>query len=411
MYTLLAWRNLWRNPRRTLIVLTAVVIGVGSMVLLGALMRGMVAGMVENAIDNLTGHLRIQDRAYRSDPSIAHRITNPGALATAALSVLPEGTRAVFRLRVDAVVATSRETTGVVLVGIHPAAEHGASFIGAAPVDGRMISDGDANVILMGRALSDTLETGVGRKIVLMSQGADGDIASRAFRVRGVYHAEMAATEKAFVFAPLATVQRMLGVGGAVTEIAFTLPGKDAAQTDLAPLVAALDRQLASTALVAESWQDMLPAVSAYLKLFDGFMMIWYLVVFVAMGFGLVNTVLMAVYERMREFGLLKALGMRPARIFRMVLGETLMLLFMGMTLGNLIALGGIGLLSRGGIDLSVFARGAEMWGISRVIWPVVTAPDFLMANVTVLGLGLLVGVYPALRAARFTPIETMRQH
>lgn len=411
MYALLAWRNIWRNPRRTLIVLTAVIIGVGSMVLLGALMRGMVAGMVENAIDNLTGHLRIQHRAYRSDPSVVHRMSNPGELAKTALSVLPEGTRAVFRLRVDAVLATAHETTGVVLVGIHPAAEQGASFIGTAPVDGRPISDAEANAILMGRALSDNLEIGLRRKVVLMSQGADGDIASSAFRIAGIYHAEMAATEKTFIFAPLAAVQRMLGVGGAVTEIAFTLPGKDAAQTDLAPLVAALDRQLAGTALVAESWRDMLPAISAYLKLFDGFMMIWYLVVFVAMGFGLVNTVLMAVYERMREFGLLKALGMRPARIFRMVLGETLMLLFMGMTLGNLIALGGIGLLSRGGIDLSVFARGAEMWGISRVIWPVVTAPDILMANVTVLGLGLLVGVYPALRAARFTPIETMRQH
>jgi ABC-type antimicrobial peptide transport system permease subunit len=153
----------------------------------------------------------------------------------------------------------------------------------------------------------------------------------------------------------------------------------------------------------------MLPAMHAYLKMFDGFLFIWYLVVFIAMGFGIVNTVLMTVYERMREFGLIRAIGMRPVSIFRMVLRETLMLLVIGMSAGNIAALIIAKLLTRTGIDLSAMAAGAEMWGMDRVIVPVLVSGDILLANVTVFILGVLVGIYPAIKASRFTPIETMR--
>jgi len=174
------------------------------------------------------------------------------------------------------------------------------------------------------------LGTRINRKVVLMSQGADGEIASRAFRIRGVYRSQMADTEKTFVFVPLHTVRKMLKLGDDATEIGITLPGDRMADTDLSPLTESLSERLTGRGVIVEDWRQMLPAMNAYLEMFDAFLYIWYLVVFVAMGFGIVNTVLMAVYERMREFGLLKALGMRPVRIFRMVLRETLFLLARG---------------------------------------------------------------------------------
>ena len=410
MYLQLAWRNIWRNPRRTLIILSAIIIGVVSMIFLASLMRGMMEGMVENAIDNMVGHVRVRHPDYRTDPAIDNRMTEPAAIRREMERLLPGGTRIAERIRVDAVVNTAREMAGVTLLGISPEAEKGVSFIGNAPLEGRFFREGEAAGIVIGRSLADKLGTGIGRKVVLMSQDAEGEIASRAFRIRGIYRAELAATEKAFVFAPLSAVGRMLKVEGAATEIAAALPGRKIAGTDLSPLAKALGERLAPLGVRAEQWREALPAINAYLGLFDSFLYIWYLVVFAAMGFGIVNTVLMAVYERMREFGLLKALGMRPARIFRMVLGETLLLLAVGLLAGNLAGLSAVGLLSRTGINLSAFSSGTEMWGLDRIILPVLAPADLLTANLTVLVLGIAVGIYPALRAARFTPQETMRR-
>jgi ABC-type antimicrobial peptide transport system permease subunit len=137
-------------------------------------------------------------------------------------------------------------------------------------------------------------------------------------------------------------------------------------------------------------------------------MYIWYLVVFVAMGFGIVNTTLMAVYERMREFGLLKALGMKPWWILREVLTESFLLLITGMIIGNGLGLVSIFVLSRSGIDLSALAAGAEYAGMTRIIYPAIDLKDVTVANLVVLVLGLCVSAYPAVKAARFTPVEAL---
>jgi len=194
----------------------------------------------------------------------------------------------------------------------------------------------------------------------------------------------------------------------AVTEISITLPEQHIAGTDLTPLKNRIDALL-DDELTALTWRTLLPAIDGYLSLFTRFLFIWYLVVFIAMGFGIVNTVLMAVFERMREFGLLKAIGMKPLRIFNMVVVETVFLLMIGLFAGNLAAFVFIFVFSNTGIDLSAFSSGIQMWGIQRVIFPVVDLSDIILANLTVFVLGIMVGVYPAVKAARFSPVETMR--
>ena len=137
-------------------------------------------------------------------------------------------------------------------------------------------------------------------------------------------------------------------------------------------------------------------------------MWIWFVVVFVAMGFGIVNTTLMAVYERMREFGLMKALGMKPWWILREVLVESFLLLICGLIVGNVLGFLSIFALSGSGIDLSALSAGAEYAGMSRIIFPAIAVKDVLVANLTVLFLGLLVSLYPAIKASRFTPVEAL---
>jgi ABC-type lipoprotein release transport system permease subunit len=273
-----------------------------------------------------------------------------------------------------------------------------------------MFAATESNGLVVGETLLERIDAKIGSKVVLMSQSDRSENVSKAFRIRGTYRTELAQTEKSFVFVPLPVLQKMLEVGDGVTEISIGLEQGHTELGDQPTLLAArINARIGHRGLEAQDWTEMLPAIDAYLEMFNGYMLIWFVVVFIAMGFGLVNTMLMAVYERMREFGLQRALGMRSGRIVRMVMAETLLLLVIGGVAANGISLILIHLMARSGIDLSVFSQGTEMWGIQRIIVPVVAPWDIYAANGVVVVLGLLVGLYPALKASRFTPVETMR--
>jgi ABC-type lipoprotein release transport system permease subunit len=406
VYLQLGWRNIWRNPRRTVVILTAVVIGVWCMITLGALMRGMIEQMVRNGIATLTGHIQVHSRGYRNDPVIENSIVDPRSVEHALKELLPAGSRWSSRVRVNAVASNARHSGGVVLVGIDPAAEAAVSFIGDAIAQGRYLKDEDKNGIIIGNALADEFETRLGHKLVVMSQGSDREIASRAFRILGIFRAELEATEKQFVFVTTGASQQMLKLKKGISEVSILLP--DHQKSD--EVAAALQHTLPSEDYEVSTWKDLLPLLTAYLAISENFLYLWFLVVFVAMGFGVVNTTLMAVFERVREFGLLKALGMKPRWIVREVLTESCLLLILGMAIGNIFGLLTSFALSGGGIDLSALAAGMEYFGAPRIIYPVISGKDLVMANAVVFILGLLVSCYPAIKAARFTPVEAMAQ-
>jgi len=406
MYLQLAWRNIWRNPRRTAVILIAVIIGVWSMILIGALMRGIAVGMVKNGIATLTGHIQIHHKGYRNDPAIENSITGAQIqdVVTALNEVLPPQTQWAHRVRVNAIANNARHSSGITMVGIDPPAEAKISFIGEAISRGRYLEPDDSNGILVGEALLEKFETKIGRKLVLMSQDTAQDIASRAFRIVGVFKAEMESIEKQFAFVTRAASQEMLKLNGGISEVSILLPDGP----DYMEVYEDMKSTLRSENFEVHTWRELLPFQTAYLRILDGFIWIWFLVVFVAMGFGIVNTTLMAVFERMREFGLMKALGMKPWWILREVLVESFLLLIIGMMVGNVLGFISIYAFSGTGIDLSAMAAGAEYAGMSRIIYPAIAARDLWVANLTVLLLGLLVSVYPAIKASRFTPVEAL---
>lgn len=404
MYFQLAWRNIWRNKRRTAIILTAVVIGVWSMILLGSLMRGIAVGMIKNGISTLTGHIQIHHTGYRTDPAIENSILEPRGVEDALKNELPDNAQWSPRVRVSAVASNARHSLGVTLVGIDPLSEAKISFIGNAISQGRYLKPDDHGGILVGEALLEKFGTRLGRKLVVMSQDMNREIASRAFRIVGTFKAEMEATEKQYVFITRQSGQKMLGLKNGISEFAILFSD----QPDNPGVYDALKAALPSGQFEVHTWRELLPFQMAYLKILDGFMWIWYLVVFVAMGFGIVNTTLMAVFERMREFGLLKALGMKPWWILREVLTESFLLLVTGMTTGNALGFVCIYALSGSGIDLSALAAGAEYAGMTRIIYPAIDLKDVLQSNMIVLILGILVSAYPAVKAARFTPVEAL---
>ena len=403
----MAWRNVWRNPKRTGIILVAVIIGAWSMLAFCALSRGMMDSTLESALNTLTGQIQIQNSAFREDPAVENRLKNPGAVADVLDRSLPKGALWTFRVQVDGVAANAKEFKGITIVGIDPEKEPNLSFYGDATPEGSLLEPGDDHAILVGQAMLDTFETKIGRKLVLMTQDANNDTASRAFKIKGAFKAETQATEKQYVFITITAAQKLLGIDDNVSLACIRLPGKttlDPSQLD--PIIQPLARALPQD-LTALTWMDLLPLLKGYLGMFDRFMLLWYLVIFIAMAFGLVNTMLMAVLERTREFGLLKALGLKPIRIIKSVLLECLILLLTGLFAGNVLGILTSYLLSDG-IDMSFMAQGSEFWGLGRLVVPYFTAKDLLSVNAVITGLGILVCLYPAIKAARITPIEAM---
>jgi ABC-type lipoprotein release transport system permease subunit len=398
---LLAWRNLWRYPRRTAIILLAVAVGMWSMLSMAAYMRGLMEQQAEDVIRNLVGHVQLHAPGFHDDPVITHRLPQPaGGLAETLNSPLVRAWAA--RVRVPAVIRSERETLGVSLLGIVPEQERGLSFIPEAISAGRYLDSAQDPAIVLGRALAERLETGLGKRVVIMSQTPDNRVAERGFRIVGLFDTPLRETENQFAFAGLETVQAMLEIPGEISELALlgwerkNLHGLQAALAQTAP------------ELEIRDWLETNPLARVMVDTFEGFLLIWYAVVFLAMGFGLVNTLFMAIFERTREIAMMQALGMKARWIIGQILLESLFLLILGLLLGNL--LGGLTLFYffADGLDLSRWAQGYEMMGIRSVIYPLFEPADALIANLFILILGLLASLYPAWRAAGRIPARAM---
>jgi ABC-type lipoprotein release transport system permease subunit len=406
MYFQLGWRNIWRNPRRTIVIMTAIVVGIWAMIFLGALMRGISDQMVRNGIATLTGHIQIHRAGFRKDPVIENSMDKPEAVIEALSEILPPDAKWTTRVRVSAIASNARKSGGVTLVGIDPPRESEISFIGEAVTEGNYLKAGDRHGIIIGKALADKFETKPGRKLVLMSQDAKGEIASRAFRITGIFRAEMEATEKQFVFVTIGAAQDMLDLGDKISEISILLADSDYKEANR--IAEDLKKLLPADTYDVQTWRELLPLVTAILKMYDWSIYLWFFIIFIAMGFGIVNTILMAVFERIREFGLLRALGMKPLWVVRLVLTESFFMLMLAIIIGNAISLLSIFALADTGIDLSHLSEGLEFVGMSRIIYPVILMRDMVAANLFVLILGLLVSLYPAVKAARFTPVKAI---
>ena len=399
--TRLAWRYLWRNHRRTIIMLSAIVIGVWAMIFMTALTRGMVDQMIKDGISVLPGHVQAHNPQFLDDPSVSNRIT----IGDAELSGIfdPLGFKAwASRVKVPAVITSERESRGVTLLGIDPAAEREFSFVTYEDVEGRFLESAEDKGVVIGRKLANTLETRVGKRIVLMSQDPDNEIADRGFRVVGLFEASMPAFEEMYVFVGKKTAQKMLRIGDATTEIVFV--GDD--YRDVEPTYSRVIDAVDDTLKVSR-WYDVDTYLGTMLKVMDGFVLIWVIVIFLALSFGLVNTLVMAVFERIREIGLMLALGMKPASILGQIIIESMLLLVVGLAIGDLLAWSTIQPLKEG-IDISAVAEGMEMMGASSVLYPKLYLYDMVLANVVVLILGFLASLSPAWRASRYEPVEAI---
>jgi len=398
---MLAWRNLWRNHHRTIIMISAVTVGVWAMIFMTALMRGMVTDMVRDGIQTLPGHVQIHHPKFRDDPSVNNLMLTTATELNNKFGGI--GFEAwASRIRVPAVIASERESRGVTLFGIDPAAEEPISLLADDIVEGRFLRDETDSGVVIGLKLADKLDTKLGKRIVLMSQDPSNKIADRGFRVVGIFDLDLDSHEESSVFAGRATIQKMLGIEDRVTEVVFL----DGDYRNVDSLYKKIS-ELAGPDVDVQPWYKLDKYLGMMLNMMDGFVLVWVIVIFLTLSFGLVNTLVMAVFERIREIGLMLALGMRPSNILGQIIVESLLLLVIGLTLGNAFAWMTVESL-KGGIDISAVAEGMAMMGASSILHPDLQIGDVITANIVVLALGFLASLSPAWRASRYQPIEAI---
>jgi len=386
-------------------LLLAICVAVAGVVLTNALIRGMQHDMREAAVANLTGHIKILAPGYLDDPNIEKSFE----LASDWQPDLPadavEGWAA--RIRIPAVIMSERETRGIQFVGVDPDQEH-ISFLGDVSIEGEDLQSAADHRVLIGRELARQLETGVGRRLVLITQGLDGRNREAGFRITGLYDAEGTGLEKQFVFTGVEALQKMVEAD-VVTEVSIKLtedptagdPGALDAKGILRDFFGGLD---------VKDWQELEPQAAAMFVYVDAAIFIWFLVIMGALIFGLVNTLITAVMERIQEFGMLRAVGMKPGSVIVQVVFESMLIMLVGVVVGVLVGWLLATYWLGDGIDLSQWAQGVELAGMRSLLVPKLLFADIVLVVVLSLAFGVVAALYPAWRAVKIKPLEALRR-
>ncbi len=400
----MAWRNVWRNRRRSAVILLAIALGLWAGLVTCALMYGMSMQVLERAIEDRVGHVQVHAPGYRDSPEATNLIPAGGEVL-ASLERSPHVRAASGRLRIDGAASSPAGARGVRVLGVDPAAESAVLNVARHITEGGFLSASRRNPVVIGERLARKLDVELGSKIVLQGQGAGGDIDGGAFRVAGLFRTVNSEFDKRTVFVRRADLARIFGLGEGLHQIVLTLERPDELSeraAELADLFPGLD--------VAD-WRRLEPELSLMNDAYTQYLLVFLVIILVALAFGITNTMLMGVIERVREFGVIIALGMNHARIFLMILLETLLLTFSGCAAG--IAAGWLTIagLGRSGLDLSIVSEGLEAYGMETMLYPALPLETYVQL-VLLTGLtAFIAACYPGLKAARLNPVEAIRTY
>jgi ABC-type lipoprotein release transport system permease subunit len=399
----LAWRNLWRNTRRNLILAVAVALGVATLLVAVAIVRGWQGDLQDDTVIAAGGHLKVLAPGYRDEPDARFAFVPPTALlASLDAARVPWTTR----IALPVVIMSERETRGVQLLAGDIAWERQHGALADARIRGTPLAGPDDGRLLLGAELARRLETRPGKRVVLMLGDADGVTHEVGMLVAGTYDVDGTGTELAVAYTGLRALQPLLAAERRVTEVALHLPDERA----LARWRQDLGEQL--PALESLTWRELSPQGAALIAFVDGSIWITFVIFLAALSFGVTNTLVAAVLERARELGLMFVLGMRRGQVVVQVLVESVFVVTLGLLLG--LAAGGLWVWSLAdGIDLTRWAAGIEMAGMKALLVPDLWASDVVLVSLLVVVLGMLGAIYPAWRAVRLDPLEALhgRKH
>lgn len=403
-YIKLAWRNVFRNKRRTIIAGIAIGIGLACLIFYDGLIIGMEEVAIRSATDSFIGEAQIHREGFQSSRDTVLTI-NRSEEVIKELEEDPLVKDYSPRTMAMGMITSPANVNSVILVGIDPQRERTISKVDDAIKEGNFFSEASPRDIVIGSKLAEILEIGLGDRVVAtVSTAHGGDLSQEMFRVSGIYHFSIADMDQGLAFIRLPVAQKMLGIGGQIHEIAIKFDQlKYASQKDI-PFWEIFSRH----GNEAISWGELLPQLKNIFDMMGTFRFIMAFLLIIVVIFGIINTLFMSLYERLFEFGVLRAVGTRPWGVFKLMMAESGSLGIISAAIGIVISLILTGLVAKTGIDY----RGIEFAGttFNDLLFPVMKIYQFIVYPAGLFIFTLLVGIYPAIVASRMSITDAIRR-
>lgn len=400
----IAWKNIWRNKVRSLVVIVAVMLGLWAGTFILAYAFGALNQRVEDAISSEISHLQIHHPEYSRDFDPKFYIAKSESLIDS-LNMLDNVVGASGRVQSFGMAASPIATTGGKFIGIDPAMEDRVTTLSTNITNGEFLTEKDKNKVIIGKKLAEKLDVNLKSKIVLTFQDTESNIVAGAFRIKGIYEHYNSSIEASNIYLNKADLSRLLNTEGNVHEIAILLKDRKDVQTftgqltDLHP------------DLLVEDWKTISPEIRLMVESLDQSMMVFFIIILLALSFGIVNTMLMAVLERVREIGMLMAIGMNKKKLFAMISLETIFMVMIAAPFGLLFAYATIEYLGTHGLDLSgLYQEGYAALGFKSFIYPELAPIYYFRIMLLVIITALLASIYPAITALKLDPVKAIRQ-
>lgn len=401
----LYWKNIWRNKTRSFIIIFAIVFGVIGGVGFVAFFNGLIFQRIDIAIGNEVSNIQLHNPNYQENKEIKDIIAD----LTKVQQVLDTCKRIKgysARVKSTAMVNSANSGAGVMLNGIDPDREKKVTNIYHYVNQGEYLSLTKKNGILIGQKLAQKLKIKLRSKVVITMQTISGDITSAAFKVVGIYQTSNSTFDERNAYV---IKDNLLAVIGFNTPVAHEISIALYSDKENEQVLGSLKNKLNAGDLSIQSWKEIMPELSLFTDIAEYMLYIFMFIIFLALSFGIINTMLMAVLDRAMEIGMLMAIGMNKGRIFRMILSETILLMLTGSLIGLFLSYLLVMFFAKHGIDLSAFSSGLSGFGFSTKVYPFLESGSYIKIVMMVVITGFFSALIPAKRALKYNPSEAIR--
>ncbi|MDM8524074.1 ABC transporter permease [Desulfococcaceae bacterium HSG8] len=403
----MAWRNIWRNPRRTLLTIAAITFASLLLVFMLSFQFGSYEAMINAAVKIQTGHLKVQAEGYNEKMNIRQAVPDPDAVCNI-LDTIPEIDAYTSRGIGFSLISSEDRTYGAMVVGIAPVREAGVSTLRQLIREGEYLSENDTDKAIVGKLMAKNLQVGLGDELTLLGQGRDGSVAAAVVTIKGIYSSGQDEFDRSAIHIPLEYFQEVYAMRGAVHEIAVI--GKslgDVAEIKKA-VASGLKPLKMKKPLALLDWKELMPGLLQAISMdLVGGLIFWFLLIIVV-AFSILNTFLMAIFERTREFGVMMAIGTSPGRLTRLLLTESMFMTATGIATGILLGCLITGYFQVYGINLGDANELLRQYGISGRIHPKLSLLSALLGPAMVLFITFLTALYPAFKVRGLRIVEAM---
>lgn len=400
----IAWRNIWRNKTRSLVVISSIVVGIWAGIFILAFAWGLYKNNIDDTVYSQLSHIQVHNPIFNIENESKFTIKHTDSILFK-LSMNEEVASVASRVISTGMISSPTTTSGVKIYGILSNIEKTQIGLDKNVKEGTYFTSGKRNEILIGEKLAKKLKVKVKSKIVLTFTNIQNELVSAAFRIGGIYRSKNISLDKVYVFVPQRQLIDLLGLQPTESnEIAVLL--KDEAELD--EFKHSISNLLPDAKV--EDWKELSPELGMVIESFNLYTYIITGIILLALTFGIINTMLMSVLERIRELGMLMAIGLNKRKIFFMIMLETVYLTLIGCPIGLLIGYITNNLLGKYGINISMFSEGLASYGFSSIIYPSLDNQKYLVVAVMCLIAALFSSVYPAFKALQLNPAESIRK-